>query len=166
MAGRMKLEIAESVEYLEKSMKQARSASQKERLQMLWWVKSGQVSEHQDLATRLGRNPSTITRWLQRYRRDGLRALLEVKVPPGAVPKIKGEIRAALEARLESPEGFGSYGEIVEWLEQTFDLKLPYGTVYRFVREDLKAGLKVPRPVSVHQHPEAVDTFKKTFASP
>ncbi len=42
---------------------------------MLWWLKSGQVSEHQQLSQRLGHNPSTITRWLQRYRQGGLSAL-------------------------------------------------------------------------------------------
>lgn len=166
MSGRMKLTIAESVEYLEKSMKQARSASQKERLQLLWWVQSGQVSEHQELAARLGRNPSTVTRWLQRYREGGLSAMLAVKKAPGAKPKISGAAKAALEERLASPEGFSSYGEIVEWLAEEFELRLPYATVYRYVREELKAGLKVPRPVSIRQHPEALDTFKKTSDSP
>jgi len=32
----------------------------------------GQVQEHQELAHRLGRDKSTITRWLQKYRRGGL----------------------------------------------------------------------------------------------
>jgi hypothetical protein len=50
--------------YLENSLKQAKSASQKERLQMLWWLKTGQVSEHQELSKRLGRSPASITRWL------------------------------------------------------------------------------------------------------
>ncbi|NET34167.1 MAG: helix-turn-helix domain-containing protein [Cyanothece sp. SIO1E1] len=159
----MKLEIAESAEYLEKSMKQAQSGAQKERLQMLWWVKTNQVSQHQELSARLGRDPSTIRRWLQKYRRGGLKALLEMKHPPGATPKIQGEARSALEARLESPEGFRSYGDIVDWLKQSFGLELKYGTVYRCVRDELKGELKIPRPVSVHQHPEAVDTFKKTF---
>jgi hypothetical protein len=31
-----------------------------------------------------------------------------------------------------------------------------------FICESLKATLKVPRPVSMKQHPEAIDTFKKT----
>jgi hypothetical protein len=35
--------------------------------------------------------------------------------------------------------------------------------VNRFVRDKLKAKLKVPRPVSVQQHPKAIETFKKTF---
>jgi hypothetical protein len=54
MARRLKLEIIETAEYLEKSLKRARSGPQKERLQMLWWLKTGQVSEHQELSKRLG----------------------------------------------------------------------------------------------------------------
>lgn len=50
MARRLKLEITETAEYLEKSFKRAKSAPQKERLQMLWWLKTGQVSEHQELS--------------------------------------------------------------------------------------------------------------------
>ena len=83
MACVLKVEIQESVEYLEKSLHNARTASQTERLQMLWWLKSGQVTQHQALAERLGRNPSTLTRWLQQYRQGGLSGLLVVKHSPG-----------------------------------------------------------------------------------
>lgn len=165
MAGRLKIEIAESAEYLEKSLKQARSGSQKERLQMLWWLKSGQVREHQELSHRLGRAPATITRWLSAYRQGGLSQLLATKTAPGATRKIQGEALEKLKARLKSEEGFSSYGELVQWLSQECQLEVKYNTVNRFVREKLKAKLKVPRPVSVQQHPEAVETFKKTFVS-
>jgi transposase len=163
MAGRLKIEITESAEYLEKSLKQARSGSQKERLQMLWWLKSGQVSEHQELSHRLGRAPATITRWLAAYRQGGLSQLLATKSAPGATPKIQGEALEKLQARLKSEEGFGSYGAIVQWLSQECQLEVKYNTVNRFVRDKLKAKLKVPRPVSVQQHPKAIETFKKTF---
>lgn len=166
MARRLKLDITETAEYLEKSLKQAQSGAHKERLQMLWWLKSGQVSEHQALSHRLGRAPATITRWLFQYRQGGLCQLLAVKTPPGATPKIGGEALAKLQARLNSEEGFGSYGEIVEWLGQACQLEVKYNTVNRFVREKLNARLKVPRPVSIKQHPEAVATFKKTSALP
>lgn len=129
---------------------------------MLWWLKTGQVSQHQELSKRLGRSPASITRWLSQYRRGGLQQLLEVKTAPGAVPKINGEALEKLQARLHSQEGFGSYGEIVDWLGQECDLELKYNTVNRFVREKLKAKLKVPRPLSIKQQPESVDTFKKT----
>lgn len=153
MAGRLVLEIAESAEYLEKSLKQAKSASQKERLQMLWWLKTGQLTQHQQLSERLGRSPATITRWLSKYRNGGISELLLAKTAPGAPAKIQGEALAKLQQRLNSPEGFRSYGDIVEWLDQECHLKLKYDTVNRFVRQTLKAKLKVPRPVSTQQSP-------------
>lgn len=164
MARRLKLEIAETAEYLEKSLKQAKSASQKERLQMLWWLKTGQVSEHQELSKRLGRSPASITRWLSQYRSGGLKQLLAVKTAPGARAKIQGEALEKLQARLRSEAGFGSYGEIVEWLKQECGLEVKYNTLNRFVREKLNAKLKVPRPVSAKQPPQAIETYKKTSA--
>jgi transposase len=164
MARQLVLEISETAEYLEKSLKQAKSGSQKERLQMLWWLKSGQVTQHQQLSQRLGRSPASITRWLSKYRQGGLASLLEVKTAPGAVPKIQGEVLAKLQQQLQSSEGFSSYGAIVEWLKQECGVEVKYDTVNRFVREKLQAKLKVPRPVSAKQRVGAVEGFKKTSA--
>lgn len=163
MARRLELEITQSTEYLEKTLKQARSASQKERLQMLWWFKTGQVRSLSELAQRLSRDHSTITRWLQKYRKQGLAGLLEIKKPPGQDPTIKGEVLELLKARLNSPEGFGSYGEIVSWLTENHGLDVSYRMAHYLVRYKLQAKLKVPRPCSVNQDPKAVETFKKTF---
>ncbi|MEH2147745.1 hypothetical protein [Nostoc sp.] len=46
---------------------------------MLWWIKSGQVKEQQEIRKRLAKDTSTITRWLQKYRTDGISGLLEIK---------------------------------------------------------------------------------------
>ena len=43
MARQLILVIAESAESLEQQVKNSRTASQKERLQMLWWLKTGQI---------------------------------------------------------------------------------------------------------------------------
>ena len=75
MARKLILAIAESAESLEQQLKHSRTASQKERLQMLWWLKTGQITQHQTLAKRLGRDGSTVTRWLQKYRQGGLSEL-------------------------------------------------------------------------------------------
>ena len=61
MARQLILAIAESAQSLEQQLKNSRTASQKERLQMLWWLKTGQVTEHKTLALRLGRDGSTVT---------------------------------------------------------------------------------------------------------
>ena len=75
MARPFNLEVQESAEYLSKSLKNARTALDKERLQMLWWIKIEQVTQHQEVSRRLGRDGSTITGWLQRYGKGGLSSL-------------------------------------------------------------------------------------------
>jgi len=58
--------VTESLALLEKSLHKARTVSQRERLQMLVWLKQGEVSNRLDLAVRCGRDKATITRWLAR----------------------------------------------------------------------------------------------------
>lgn len=97
---------------------------------MLWWIKSGQVSQQQQIGRRLGKDTSTISRWLQKYRTGGLEALLHVKKAPGAERKLDDELPQALQQRLTSEEGFSSYGAIVQWLQQEHGLTVEYGTPF------------------------------------
>ena len=79
MSRPFQIEILESLEELEKALKHATSGSSKERLQMLYWLKSGQVTSRRSLAERLGRDQATITRWLRKSKDGGRSSLLEVK---------------------------------------------------------------------------------------
>ncbi|MBG1258189.1 helix-turn-helix domain-containing protein [Nostoc commune] len=163
MSRSFKIEITESEEELKKRLQTARSGNQKEQLQMLWWLKSGQVKEQQELGKRLGRDTSTVTRWLQKYRLGGLSRLLEIKKAPGASRKMSDDAIAALKHELETGVGFSSYGAIVEWLEKERGLRIEYGTVYGWVRYRLGAKLKVPRPQSYKQDELMVCEFKKNL---
>jgi transposase len=165
MANHFKVEISESLDTLKSLLKSQRSAQGKERLQMLYWLKSGQLKTRQDLARRLDRDESTIYRWLQRYRQGGLDALLEVKTAPGQSPKIQGVSLALLQERLAQPEGFASYGAIQDWLAQTCGIAVPYSTVYRTVRSRLSAKLKVPRPRSLGADEQQQQDYKKNCRS-
>jgi predicted HTH transcriptional regulator len=63
MTGRpFQVTVSESLEQLEKSLRHARSVSQKERIQMLVWLKQGEVSSRGELAERCQRDKATITR--------------------------------------------------------------------------------------------------------
>jgi transposase len=84
---------------------------------MLWWIKTGQVQEQQEIGKRLAKDTSTVTRWLQRYRAGGLNELLFIKKAPGAKRKIHEAALAALTQELKTGKGFSSYGAIVEWLK-------------------------------------------------
>lgn len=161
MSRPFKIEIIESEEELKKRLQTARLAEQKEKLQMLWWLKNGQLIEQQEIGKRLGRDTSTITRWLQKYRSGGITRLLEIKKAPGATPIMSEEVVIALKQELETGEGFSSYGAIVEWLEKEHRLSMEYATVYAWVRYRFGAKLKAPRPKSHKQDSEVVQGFKK-----
>ena len=83
MGRKLLVEIKESLEELEKAVKYAARSSSKERLQMLYWLKTGQVTSRRALAQLLGRDQATITRWLKKYKDGGYKGLLEVKQAPG-----------------------------------------------------------------------------------
>ncbi|MDB9306848.1 MULTISPECIES: helix-turn-helix domain-containing protein [Cyanophyceae] len=161
MSRPFKIEIAESEEELKKRLQTVNLGNQKEKLQMLWWIKSGQVKEQQEVGKRLAKDTSTVTRWLQKYRSGGLEELLEIKKAPGAKRKIHDAAIAALESELKTGKGFSSYGAIVEWLKLEQGLDIEYATVYAWVRYRLGAKLKVPRPQSHKQDEKLVSEFKK-----
>ena len=54
MARLLKITIEESAEFLEKQLKNTRTASQKERIQVLWWLKTGQVQEAPRISASFG----------------------------------------------------------------------------------------------------------------
>ena len=163
MGRPFQVEIAESQERLEKTLLQARTASNKERLQMLYWLKSGQVSSRQHLALLLGRNQATISRWLKKYQELGLKSLLEVKSAPGKAGIVRGLALERLQQKLLETPGFSSYGQIQQWIQAELGLTIAYKTVYQLVRYELGALLKVPRPRSLKQSPQSIPDFKKKF---
>jgi transposase len=104
-------------------------------------------------------------RWLQTYHRNGLDCLLEVKTAPVKTPRIQGTVLERLKQRLSQPEGFRSYGAIQQWLSQACEIEVPYSTVHRTVRYQLKAKLKVPRPRSKDANESQQQTYKKNCLS-
>jgi putative transposase len=163
MANHFRVEVKESEAELRHRLGRTLTASSKERLQMLLWIKTKSISTRQHLCQRLGRNESTIYRWLQRYRAAGIEGLLTVKQAPGRVAKIPADVIEQMQQRLANPQGFHSYREIHQWLEQEYGVKVAYRTVHQLVRYTLKAKLKVPRPQSPQASVAAQHTFKKNY---
>jgi transposase len=161
MGNKFEVEVNESKEELKHRLHHAVTASSKERLQMLYWLKQNAIATRKELSQKLGRDESTIYRWLKRYRQGGLTNLLEMKTPPGKKSQISEREMNQLKQRLIQPQGFKSYGEIQDWLNQEFGIDLAYKTVHKIVRYKLKAKLKTPRPQSQKTKPQVQDAFKK-----
>jgi len=160
-------EVTEAPETLETLLKQEKDVRRRERLQFLYWYKTGQAKTRQALGKLLNRSQFAIGPWIDRYRRRGLTGLLHLNYHGGNLaPAIPVEIQCQLKEQLAQPEGFPSDKAIQVWLKETQGLEVPYSTVFGTVKYRLKADLKVPRPYAVDHDPEAVEECKKKRCPP
>lgn len=146
MSRPLQITIDETVLELEKLLKFKMTASKKERLQMLYWLKIGKVKTRQEVAQLLHRSEATITRWLKSYRESGLNALLKDKHAPGRKGVISKVAIAKLQERLRQPQPFKTYKEIHTWLQYECGVKASYKTVHKLLRYKLKVKLVDKNP--------------------
>jgi transposase len=162
MAGVYKLDITETEADLKQRLRQAKTASDKERLHLLYLLQSGQAKTVQDAATLLARHRITVQKWLQLYRSGGLEAMLAHTPRTGRRQSIPQWAQAALNKQLHESAGFNSYSEICQWLETQLGISAPYKTVHQLVHYRLKATPKVARPLSAANTEARVEAYKKT----
>lgn len=163
MAAVSKVEITETQEELKQMLAHQKTARGKERVQLLYLLKTGKAPSITEAAIMIGRHRVTAQNWLQQYQKGGLEALLHKKQPSGRPRSIPSWAEKALDQKLRQEEGFKSYQEIVDWLESSLGLKAAYKTVHKLVYYRLKASPKVPRPQSIKQDKAQVEAFKKTL---
>jgi transposase len=106
---------------------------------------SGQAPSRLVLAKLMAVHRHTIQTWLRLYEAGGLSAVLTIKKAPGKRPSLTPAILTKLRARLAHNRGFGSYGEIRQYLARVHKIHLAYSTVHKLVRYRLKAKPKAPR---------------------
>ncbi|MCT7974602.1 helix-turn-helix domain-containing protein [Laspinema olomoucense] len=142
MARTLNLEIKESAEELKQLLDRQTSVQMKERLQALYLLKTGTLCTLQELSSVLVRDPSTIYRWFQKYKHEGLEGLLKPYKSPGKTTTIPSAAMGKLKQYLEENKGFKSYGEIQTWLKEECGVDVSYHVVYRAVHQKLKAQIK------------------------
>ena len=163
MTGVYQLEIKETLDELKKLLRVQKKASDKERIQLLYLLKSEQAQTITTAASLLGRNRVTAQKWLSRYRQGGMENLLRHKPRPGRKQSIPLWAQKALEKKLQQEEGFKSYHEICQWLSSKLGIESNYKTVHKLVHYRLGASPKVPRPSSSKKSEEKVVAFKKKW---
>jgi len=163
MVGVTHINIQESVEELELLVRQQSNPQLKQRLQALYLIKNQGISISA-IAKILGKNRSTIQRWLTDYRENGMGKMLKLGSSPGRTRVIPNWAVESLKKQLKEPEmGFASYKQIQQWLNKALGIEVKYATVHNLVRYRLKAKLKVPRPRNHKQDKEKLSAFKKTL---
>lgn len=162
MTGVYRIEIRETEEELKQLLRKEKTGSSKERIQVLYLLKTKKAKTVQEASQLIGRNRVTVQEWLGKYRQGGLEKLLSKKVITGRPRKIPRWAEKALSKRLEEKEGFESYGAICKWLEEKLGIVANYKTVHQLVYYRLKASPKIARTKSQEQSEERLEDFKKT----
>ena len=159
MSGVYRLEISESEEELKEMLGRQKTGSDKERVQVLYLLKSKQAGTVQAAAQLIGRNRSTI----RGYREGGIAGILSHKPRVGRIPKIPDWAQKALDKQLQQEKGFNSYGEIRQWLQEKLGIESTYKNVHDLVHYRMKAKPKVARPYSASQNQGQCEDYKKTL---
>ena len=163
MAGVSKLEITETAEELKQILARQKTATGKERVQLLYLLKIGNTATISQASVMIGRHRVTVQKWIKQYQTSGIESLLEQKQSPGRPRAIPSWAQKALDQKLQQEQGFNDYQEIVEWLENSLGIKARYKTVHKLVYYRLKASAKVTRPKSIKQDKAQAEAFKKTW---
>jgi transposase len=109
MAGVYKLDILESEAELQALLRQQKTVSGKERVQVLYLLKTQKAKTIKEVAELIGRNRGTVPEWLTKYRSGGREELVLKKVGGGRKRKTPQWAEKALEKKLQENEGMNSY---------------------------------------------------------
>lgn len=163
MARTTQINITESVEDLKTLLNWQVTVGHFQRVQVLYLLKTEKFKTIQEIADVVGKDRTTIQRWLAHYRAGGLKALLVDPERTGRPKIIPDYAIERLVEKLKEPQGFSSYKAIQLWLNTELGIEVNYDVVHNLVHDKLQAKLKVPRPRSIRQEPGAVEQFKQTL---
>ena len=92
-------------------LRQRLQAERKRRLHMLLLFKEDPTRTREAVAQHLAVHRNTIGRWLRRYARGGLEALLSIerRGPKPGQRTVPRPVYVAIQKRLRQPEGFADY---------------------------------------------------------
>jgi transposase len=155
--------IRESVFELKQLLRTEKKSRRRERLQMLYFFRTGQAKTRISAAQMLSVHRTTVSHWLDAYERGGLGRLLHMKTKSNNKPSLPLHVLHTLKRKLRRRRGFISYKSIQRWLEKRYSLCVPYSTVHGIVRYYLKAKLKMGRKSHVKKNQRDGVAFRENI---
>jgi len=159
----LNFEILETEDYLRNLFLSETDIRKKERLQVIYLIKTKEVRKIVKLSKIILRDRRTIGLWIKKYQELGLDGLLERNTSEGRPSQLSEDNLSKLKDKLSNSEGFKSYKAIKLWILKEFGQDLPYKTVFRICHDKLGASPKVSRPRNPKQDPEKLEEFKKNI---
>ena len=160
MAKALEVKIKESLAELRQLQKT--QPNKRIRIQMLVLIKEEKQQTKDGLAKALGVSNKSVHTWRSNYLKGGLELMLEDKRGGNKVAQITPAMSARIEKRLSNPkEGFKSYVEAQQWINEHFGLRMEYQAVNKFLKRKFNTKLKVARKSHIDKHAADEAVFKK-----
>lgn len=164
MKVRLNPDIKEESGELRKMFLSEKDGRKKERIHILYLLKTGICRTIGDLSEKIGRNRNTVSGWIKKYKSGGIRLLCKRDASAGRTSVLTDDEKNMIKDKLSDVRGFGSYNEICEYVERETGKKINKKTLYHICHYRLKAVSKVPRPYNPKQNPEDVRIFTENFS--
>lgn len=163
MKNPISLTIKESIPELKKLRSKQPTLSKQKRIDCLIHLKASKFETRQKLANYLGVHIRSQERWLIKYRSHGIASLIMDNPKPRGSKIITKEIHDGLEVKVNSPDApFLGYWEAQQWVEDTFNVKIKYHWLRKYLITHFKTKLKSPIKSHYKKDEQAIEAFFKT----
>ncbi|QTD36283.1 helix-turn-helix domain-containing protein [Polaribacter batillariae] len=162
MPKKITLSIKEESVELRKLYESTTTELRRDRLKMLYYIKSGKYIYRNAIAKKLGRRPTTIGNWIKDYETGGLSNLLEIHSGGNNTVHISDRAKAYISKTLSNSDTtITSYIELQAHIAEDLSEMINYGALYAHCRRKHKSKLKVSRKSHYKKDPKAEMVFKK-----
>jgi len=163
MGRTSKLEIVESLDFLEKSFKNSDNFKIRQRIQSLLLLKQKKFKRQVDLADYLGVDYSSLKRWIKQYKEFGYNSLTTLRSGGNYQGVISHSLHKALETKVkDSEKPLLGYWHAVDWVKENFDEEIKYQTLRSYLIRHFQTKKKHPRKSHYKKDQQALEVFKKT----
>jgi transposase len=163
MGRKSKLVVQESELELKKLISKQIKDKNKDRLKSLLFIKTNKFETRELLSLHLGYHIRTMEKWLAKYKEGGLKDMLIPNYLERKSNIVTSEMHKGLSNRVhDSENGFSSYVEAQNWVEQEFGVKMNYHWLREYMIKRFKTKIKQPRKSHVKKNEQAIEAFLKT----
>lgn len=162
MPKKIDIKVSESESKLQNLYSKSTSDIMRDKIKTLLLIKTERFSYQTELSIELKRTPKTIRTWLNKYEKGGIAELLDTNRGGNNAKIITNEINEYISKKVSDPHThITSYVELLLLIENEFNIKIPYTTLYMHCRRRHKTKLKVSRKSHYKKDPTAEAVFKK-----
>lgn len=166
MSKALQLAVLEDLVQLKRELKSSSNKIRPRIMMLIVMKKSKTMLTKYELAEKVGVSHTSITIWRKTYSTSGLPSLLKHNQGGKRREVITATTHKAIEKRITSNDnGFSSYKELQEWVDEHYIPGIKYITLLKYVQEKFGAKLKVARKSHINKDEQAIEAFKKNPSS-